>query len=105
MGYNDIITDMTACGFYGGVYYEMTEEEKTLFQEVYFRNDVMISNWLGLAGDTFKQLAGTIELELEDTLRFTGNCYETTDKTILNASRIDNDASNSISVDVNNGED
>lgn len=103
--YNNIITDMTQTQYMRGVYYEMTDEEKTLFQEVYNRNDVMISNWLGLAGDTFKELAGTIELQLQDTLRFTGNCYETTDETLLNASRIDNDAMDSIVVNTDEGDD
>ncbi|MBQ7658346.1 MAG: hypothetical protein IJS16_05125 [Butyrivibrio sp.] len=102
--YNDIITDMTVTDYIAGIYYEMTDEEKTLFQDIYNRNDLMISNWLGIAGDAFKEMAGTIELELEDVLRFTGNCYETTDKSLLNASRIDNDVADSIVVNINNEE-
>ena len=98
--YNDIITNMAVTNYYSGVYYEMTEEEKALFQDVYNWNDVAISNWLGLAGDTFKQLAGTIEIHLADTLRFTGNCYETTDQTYLNAARIDQDVMDSINIGI-----
>lgn len=99
--YNDVITNLDVSITSISSYKEINDEEKVMLENVYNINDIVINNWLGLAGDTFKELAGTIELDLMNTISFTGNCYDTTTGVVGNASRIDNDVADMLDVEEN----
>ena len=104
MTYPEIITDPTATQHFSGLYFELAGEQESTTANLYNIHEETINNWVGQGGDAFKALAGTIECELMNSVRFSYNASDPTATMASNATQADADRAGSIEVATGQGQ-